>query len=127
MEILRSGAYGEALKRKNAEELSVSQGVQRTSNRGAESKLPEHFTVSEANKARFSEGSLKHAVDQANEISVMFDRGLRFEYRREADVYQVSVIDTAKDEVVRKIPPDEVVRFIERIKDMFGAMLDVQA
>ncbi|NLD96573.1 MAG: flagellar protein FlaG, partial [Synergistaceae bacterium] len=42
-------------------------------------------------------------------------------------IYQVSVIDTAKDEVIRKIPADEVVRFIERIKDMFGAMLDIQA
>jgi len=81
----------------------------------------------EIEKRRFSEEDLKDAVDQANDIAVMFDRGLKFEYRKEADIYQVSVIDTAKDEVIRKIPADEVVRFIERIKDMFGAMLDIQA
>jgi len=75
----------------------------------------------------FTEKELQSAVEQANTVSVMFDRSLKFEYRREADIYQVSVIDTAKDEVVRKIPPDEIVRFIETIKEMFGALLDVQA
>ena len=87
----------------------------------------EKQSVPEIEKRRFAEEDLKDAVDQANDISVMFDRGLKFEYRKEADIYQVSVIDTAKDEVIRKIPADEVVRFIERIKDMFGAMLDIQA
>ncbi|MEA4881113.1 MAG: flagellar protein FlaG [Synergistaceae bacterium] len=42
-------------------------------------------------------------------------------------MYQVSVIDTSKDEVVRKIPSDEIVRFLENIKELFGALLDVHA
>jgi len=75
----------------------------------------------------FSEENLKDAVKQANKLSLIFDRSLKFEYRQEADIYQVSVIDTSKNEVVRKIPPDEIVRFIESIKDMFGAMIDVTA
>lgn len=83
--------------------------------------------VHEPIKKHVTEEKLKDAVAQANSLSVMFDRSLKFEYRQEADIYQVSVIDTSKDEVVRKIPPDEVVRFIESIKDLFGAMLDVQA
>jgi uncharacterized FlaG/YvyC family protein len=29
--------------------------------------------------------------------------------------------------VVRKIPPDEVVRFMENIRELFGALLDVNA
>lgn len=76
-------------------------------------------------KEKFDEQSVKDSVDRANTLATMFDRSLKFEYRKEADIYQVSVIDTAKDEVVRKIPPDEVVRFIENIKDLFGALLDV--
>ena len=83
--------------------------------------------VHELVKKHVTENCLKDAVEQANSLSVLFDRSLKFEYRQEADIYQVSVIDTSKDEVVRKIPPDEVVRFIESIKDLFGAMLDVQA
>ena len=98
--------------------------------RHAEEARPRNFekqSPPEMEKRRFAEEDLKDAVDQANDIAVMFDRCLKFEYRKEADIYQVSVIDTAKDEVIRKIPADEVVRFIERIKDMFGAMLDIQA
>ncbi len=83
-------------------------------------------TASQA-KEPLKEENVKHAVEQANDLAVMFDRNLKFEYRKEADIYQVSVIDTAKDEVVRKIPPDEVVRFMENIKELFGAMLDVHA
>ena len=74
-----------------------------------------------------SEEQVQDAVAQANKLAVAFDRSLKYEYKKEADVYQVSVIDTSKDEVVRKIPPDEVVRFLESIKDLFGALLDVQA
>ena len=74
-----------------------------------------------------SEDKVRDAVDHANKVASAFDRTLKFEYRKEADVYQVSVIDTARDEVVRKIPPDEVVRFMERIGEIFGALLDVNA
>lgn len=73
------------------------------------------------------EDQVKEAVLQANKLAVVFDRSLKYEYRREADVYQVSVIDTSKDEVVRKIPSDEIVRFIANIKELFGALLDVHA
>lgn len=76
---------------------------------------------------RISEDQVSHAVDHANKVAKAFDRSLKFEYRKEANIYQVSVIDTAKDEVVRKIPPDEVVRFMERIGEIFGALLDVNA
>ena len=72
------------------------------------------------------EDQVKEAVLQANKLAVIFDRSLKYEYRREADVYQVSVIDTSKDEVVRKIPSDEIVRFIENIRELFGALLDVK-
>jgi len=94
---------------------------------GAHSGLPLQSGRSEKKNEEFTEKELQSAVEQANTVSVMFDRSLKFEYRREADIYQVSVIDTAKDEVVRKIPPDQIVRFIESIKEMFGALLDVQA
>lgn len=74
-----------------------------------------------------SEEQVRHAVDHANKVAKAFDRSLKFEYRKEANIYQVSVIDTTKDEVVRKIPPDEVVRFMERIGEIFGALFDVNA
>jgi flagellar protein FlaG len=57
----------------------------------------------------------------------IFDRSLRFEYVQEAGMYQVHVVDTIRDEVIRKIPPDELIRFIAYINEMLGALLDVEA
>ena len=88
--------------------------------------LPLLKKESEKLKTPASEEQVREAVLQANELAVLFDRSLKYEYRKEADIYQVSVIDTSKDEVVRKIPPDEVVRFLENIRHLFGALLDVK-
>lgn len=64
------------------------------------------------------------AAENANEIAAMFGRNLRFEYKEEAGLMQVTVTDTDKDEVIRKIPSDEMVRFVEHIKDLLGATFD---
>ena len=88
---------------------------------------PQHEANTQPDRTPPNEEVVSRAVDRANRLSAAFDRGLKFEYRREADIFQVSVIDTSKDEVVRKIPPDEVVRFIERVRDLFGALIDLQA
>ena len=126
MELLRStvgkGAAEAALNDISKAGTSGTRHLEETRPRNLEKQ-----SSPEMEKRRFAEEDLKDAVDQANDIALTFDRGLKFEYRKEADIYQVSVIDTLKDEVVRKIPPDEIVRFIESIKDLFGAMLDVQA
>jgi len=114
-------------------EVLRSSALEKPANHASEAILPVASAgktagyMLEPAKKHVTEEKLKDAVEQANSLSVMFDRSLKFEYRQEADIYQVSVIDTSKNEVVRKIPPDEVVRFIERVKDLFGAMLDVQA
>ncbi|NCC62736.1 MAG: flagellar protein FlaG [Verrucomicrobiae bacterium] len=114
-------------------EVLRSSALEGTANHVSEAVMPVAPVVKTAGyvlepaQKHVTEENLKDAVKQANSLSKMFDRSLKFEYRQEADIYQVSVIDTSKDEVVRKIPPDEVVRFIESIKDLFGAMIDVQA
>ena len=94
---------------------------------GKVSEVPVPKKTAEPPVKPVSEEQVQDAVDQANKLAVAFDRSLKYEYRKEADIYQVSVIDTSKDEVVRKIPPDEVVRFMENIRELFGALLDVNA
>ncbi len=114
-------------------EVLRSSALERAANHASEAVMPVPSAgktaggVHEPIKKHVTEEKLKDAVEQANSLSVMFGRRLKFEYRKEAEIYQVSVIDTSNDEIVRKIPPDEVVRFIESIKDLFGAMMDVHA
>jgi len=73
------------------------------------------------------EKQIKSVLEQAEKMASIFDRNLKFLYRKEADVYQVEVIDASKNEVIRKIPPDEMIRFIEHINEMLGALFDMNA
>ena len=73
------------------------------------------------------EKQIRAALEKAEKMAGIFDRNLKFLFRKEADVYQVEVIDASRDEVVRKIPPDEMIRFIGRINEMIGALFDVSA
>lgn len=73
------------------------------------------------------EKQIRAALEKVEKMAGIFDRNLKFLFRKEADVYQVEVIDASRDEVVRKIPPDEMIRFIGRINEMIGALFDVSA
>lgn len=70
---------------------------------------------------------IQKAAKQAQELAQAFDRSLRFDIKQEAGLVQVSVVDTARDKVVRKIPPDYIVHFVEHVREMFGALLDTEA
>ena len=74
------------------------------------------------------EGIVK-SLGQATKVAQAFDRRLCFRFREEIDLYQVEVLELDGDEerIIRKIPPDEVINFIEHVKEMFGALIDVEA
>ena len=84
-------------------------------------------SVVKPNEARKDEKQMAQLLEQAEKMANVFGRNLKFRYRKEADVYQVEVIDAQTDEIVRKIPSDEMVRFIENINDLFGALFDESA
>ena len=62
----------------------------------------------------------------AEKLSKMSNRKLKFEYREEADVYQITVVDE-DDEVIRKIPADSILRVIENMDRMLGFSIDTKA
>ncbi len=72
--------------------------------------------------------TLEEALKKAEEVARTFDRGLHFRFREEAGRYQVEVLDLNDDnKVIRKIPPDDVVKFVAHVREMFGALIDVSA
>jgi uncharacterized FlaG/YvyC family protein len=80
-----------------------------------------------------SEAALSAEKDRAKEstkiaerLSKLSNRKLRFEYREEADVYQITVVNE-DEEVVRKIPADSILRVIENIERMRGISIDTKA
>ncbi|MFO7817544.1 MAG: flagellar protein FlaG [Thermodesulfobacteriota bacterium] len=52
------------------------------------------------------------------------DVKLEFHVDRDAEQIQVKVIDPEKDEVIRKIPPDEVLELAKSIENMLGIIMN---
>ena len=78
--------------------------------------------------APFDKDRLKEALKAADRLSEYSNRRLKFEYQKEADVFQVSIVDGDDgNEVIRKIPPDGILRMIENLKKFAGVSLDTKA
>ena len=90
--------------------------------------VSEFNRVDLGNSSPSKEDVLK-SLGQATKVAQAFDRRLCFRFREETELYQVEVLelDGDKERVVRKIPPDEVLNFIQHVKEMFGALIDVEA
>jgi uncharacterized FlaG/YvyC family protein len=66
-------------------------------------------------------------MDQTAELLSRFDRELKYEVLEDAGVVQIQVIDNRDGRVVRKIPADEVVKFIEGLREQLDDRVDVWA
>ena len=96
---------------------NVSPAAAKTSwNVGMESLTP---IVRAAGQRKYFERKdiLRDVITRAAELLSVGDRALKFEMIEDADIYQLQVIDTTDGRVVRKIPPDEVVKIITHLKD----------
>jgi uncharacterized FlaG/YvyC family protein len=83
--------------------------------------LSEAASVDEKDRAK---ESTKTKI--AEKLSKLSNRRLKFEYREDADVYQITVVNE-DEEVVRKIPADSILRVIENIERMRGISIDTRA
>ena len=90
-------------------------------NKGA-TKSP--ATILNPEVERDEERDASKANKIAEKLSKMSNRKLKFEYREEADVFQISVVDD-DGEVIRKIPADGILRVIENLERMQGRGLSI--
>jgi flagellar protein FlaG len=85
--------------------------------------------ASEAAKAAagLSPAQLQTAIRGLEGASAAFNRRLSFTVNEKLGEVVVKVIDTDTDKVVREIPPVELQRVYERIREVIGLLFDKQA
>lgn len=72
--------------------------------------------------------SLERALDTFQENAALHSRYLQFNIEEDADLVQVIVKESNDEEkIIRKIPPDEIVRLIERRNEILGFLFDIVA
>jgi len=70
---------------------------------------------------------LRDVLKRTAELLSLGDRGLKFEMIEDAGVYQLQVIDMSDGRVVRKIPPDEVLKMVANLKEQLSDHVNMLA
>lgn len=74
---------------------------------------------------------LKEAIDTANKAMKLSNYHLQFRLHEGSGRYHVKVVDSATDEVIREIPPENLLEFSAMVKKMLdealGLLVDEKA
>lgn len=70
---------------------------------------------------------IREAIQALNESTQLVGRQLAFSIHEDTGRTIVRVIDRDTDEVIREIPPEEILDLVARINEMIGLLLDERA
>ncbi len=72
----------------------------------------------------FDREALGRHVEKLNRTLRIFDKHLAFDIHEETERVMVEVIDLETEEVLREIPPEEILNIVARIDQMVGVIVD---
>lgn len=78
-------------------------------------------------KDELNKTDVANAVETINNAIEHVKRALRFSIHEETERIVVRVVDLATDEVIKEIPPEEVLDTVARIREMIGLLIDERA
>jgi flagellar protein FlaG len=78
----------------------------------------QEISNSSQNTVKVSRSELEDALEKANKIGQLLDRRLSFDIDEETNKVIVSVIDDNTGEIVRQIPPEEMLRIASHLKQL---------
>jgi len=67
---------------------------------------------------------LQEKVDKVQEMSDLMGHSLEFDVRKEANIVQIVVKDRSSGDVIKKIPPERIVKFLEGMEKLLGSLFD---
>ncbi len=75
------------------------------------------------NEQNLDKQSLSAAVEQLNDIVQSLHRELQFSVSEDSGRTIITVINKETEEIVRQIPPDEVLQVLEHLENLDGGLL----
>jgi len=76
-----------------------------------------------SNKA-FAREDIYEAVDKLNDTMGLINERVSFSYHEKTNRIIVKVIDSQTNEVVREIPPRDIIKLQEHIQEYLGMLVD---
>jgi flagellar protein FlaG len=122
-------AAGAAAKRQEQGDMAAP--LENVQDPQQEDKLGVQETV-EANakggkKEEPNEEDMQEMMKELNELMSRINCNLEFSYHKEVNVMSVKMIDKSTQEVIKELPPEEMIDNMIQAKDWIGAFLDKNA
>lgn len=78
----------------------------------------------EQGQSGYSPENLERSVEKLNAATELFNIKLRFKLDHEKGEIYVLVIDAAEGKVIRRVPPESVLKIANQIQYLVGLLLD---
>jgi|GEM_PF-888268 len=101
-----------------ASQISQVSGAKRV-----DSALSESASRPDEKSAGIKGEDIRKAVEDLNSLAKMLDNKFKVSVHEETQRYELKVIDTETEKVIRTIPPEEILDLVARFKDMAGVVL----
>lgn len=75
-------------------------------------------------RGSFDEETVDYMTKELNKLMSKVNYNLGFDYHKFEDVMSVQMIDKETDEVIKEMPPEEIVENIMKAKVWLGAFID---
>ncbi len=114
-------AAKQAQKQREAEELTDIEKMQDDWNNGVK------FDGEKTECKPLDEDHVSAITKELNELMDKINCDISFKYHKDVDMMSVSMIDKKTDEVIKELPPEEMIENIEKAREWIGAFLDKNA
>lgn len=73
------------------------------------------------------ERSVSYMTQELNDLMSRINCNLKFQYHKEIDTMSVKMLDKKTGEVLKEVPPEDMIKHMIKAKDWLGAFLDKNA
>ena len=70
------------------------------------------------------EETVSMMTEAFNELMSKIDCNLEFQYHKEVNLMTIKMVDKRTNEVIKEVPPEEMIENMVRAKDWLGAFID---
>ena len=70
------------------------------------------------------EETVSMMTEAFNELMSKIDCNLEFQYHKEVNLMSIKMVDKRTNEVIKEVPPEEMIENMVRAKDWLGAFID---
>ncbi|NMB19584.1 MAG: flagellar protein FlaG [Firmicutes bacterium] len=106
---------------------AVAQEPPRVDSENSVDKLWKDEGQKEEHKSRPERAEVESAVESINDAIEHINRALRFSIHEDTQRIMVKVVNIRTDEVIKELPPEDVLDTVARIREMIGLLIDERA